>query len=989
MTVVLSLITVMSISVNSFAVIENADNHDGEAGAWEGGLPGYFNTEQYYGYRQSVVDAKTGKSLGAVDMIDSSFTTGNKYYGSTGTDKSSKEQEVRTGDLGATPPPLRWTGGGYRGNGGETRDYLMAEGNGEQNITASAKENFQDIDGFDEKLESGDVKVVMEPIFTLPVYTNLPVGTTRPTGEKVVQGVDKVTGAVYHYWENPDGTAYFVTGTMREYIENELGPYGGGSTGGYVKPIVVQSLKSFLLSNDDLGLAALSEAELEARIEQIIKSGDLSKYGLGMYIYSSEKKPEKPEEPTEPVKSEGSIEITESRITRHKLLSEVDDTLTNNEFNWEVPAFTNEDCSISSCHCFNKRIVDGDNKVYIDEKEKPDQEKGVVKAWTTIDYDTNKKEYTRGVWGDDSFQLNGVEYSVTVVRLGDNINLPTYRKTGSEGALGVIKCVGSGNQSTGRAGNGSKSFSVKLLFIDDGKGDYKTESEHTDYRDTTPRATETNPNPKHTHSSRTTTSTATTKFDEATKVEMNLNVNQYNYAGANGTMNDSKANGLTQHKGFSQQTWLELNYGTINFVPYIKMQYDTPTSHDNVVYVSGKYGRSLTVNEHVGVYFTPSNNNQNIVNTNSKTIKGKLSIQSNQWSTHATAIAKAGTLSVLPGGAVLDLAVLKENRQRFVVESIKPILAGSGLTQVNSTGSSSLKTDDTTAKQEHVDFVKQVVEALEGLSVQQYVTNQNVDPKTYKRNVWLAGKEVNPTSKTDSKYYFRADDDKDSKTSGKSNMGDIDVRIGGANAYPYKDIKSTISSQTIIDYYTFFSDTAGNIKYKTGKSLAEVSKIGNVDSEGTVILKKGESSSAISNEDIIRINNKTHIVDKLVKALERNTGSDSDAKWVDDGHWYNEAFDGVTYVYQRTELTLGTINPYIRSSVLDPQLTPHSSGKSDMFKYYKASQFKMREYSEVYGKGNEGKLADYRGVEFKTELLDKLFISDIFFIPNVTVQDLR
>lgn len=232
-------------------------------------------------------------------------------------------------------------------------------------------------------------------------------------------------------------------------------------------------------------------------------------------------------------------------------------------------------------------------------------------------------------------------------------------------------------------------------------------------------------------------------------------------------------------------------------------------------------------------------------------------------------------------------------------------------------------------------------------------------------------KAVSPKPTTDSKYYFRPDNDLDPNTSGKSNAGDIDVKQGN----------------TEIVYYTFFSDTAGNIKYKTGKSLSATSTINNPDSEGTVILSKGQTG--ITDKTIYNINEKTHIVDNLRQAIERNTGSDSDAAWVSDGHWYNEAFDGVTVIYQTTTLTLGTINPYVRSAVLDPELCPSSTSKSDLFTKYVASQFKMRDYSEVYGSGKVGKLAEYRGYEFTTQKLDQLFISDIFYIPNVTVQDLR
>ena len=186
---------------------------------------------------------------------------------------------------------------------------------------------------------------------------------------------------------------------------------------------------------------------------------------------------------------------------------------------------------------------------------------------------------------------------------------------------------------------------------------------------------------------KTDTQTTTVKSG-ADKLQMTLNVNWSTYSGTQNTASSTPAAGLTQHfKNGKQETWLELNYGTVQFVPYIRMQFDTVTQQGAEVYVAGKYPRSFTANEHVGIIFDISQNKDrhSIVNTKFGSVKGKISLQSNQWSTHATAVKNAGSNCVLPGGAVLDLAILKDDRQTFTVESIKPILVGSGLKQVNAT----------------------------------------------------------------------------------------------------------------------------------------------------------------------------------------------------------------------------------------------------------------------------------------------------------------
>lgn len=981
----LSLITAISLNTQVFAdvVDPNAKAEDGGTVAGESTLPGYANTYDY-GYRVSVVD-QNGKSLGAADLLDPRINSITDAWGSsTGTDKSSSGQDIKVGTIpSGMPAPLTFTGSSLEGQGNAVKNYLTQKNSdGVENVVTIAQDSFDGVYSGDElvkDLQSGEKQLIVEPILNLPVYTDAALGTTRQLENgktlKVVQVTNPASGRVYRYWANADGTAYTYTGTIREFVQEELGPYGSIKNN-FVGGVIKQTLKSFMFNDDAFNLKSLSESEIDALIEKICENPDLlDELAAGAFAFSNKQATTPPQQPQQPQTSTGNLDITESRITRHKKLSEVNNILSSHSFKWEVPAFTNNACHISSCHTHSKTITDPSNTLYIDEMNKPGQDKGVVKEnyWTAIDDSTNKKVYSRSTWDADTIQLSGVEYSVTVVRLNDKINVPTYRKTGNESAIiGFLKCVGSGNSSTARLNTPQTSFNISLLFKDDGKGEYVTKSSHTDYKDTTPKPTTTNPNPKHKHSSSKKTDTETTK--PLTELQMTLHVNQYNYAGIqDSTKNDTTAKGLTQHyNSGKQETWLELNYGTVSFYPYVRMQLDSPTTNGAEVYVAGQYKRSFTANEHVGIIFnTSKNTGHSIVNTQFGTKKGKISLQSSQWSTHATAIKQAGSNCVLPGGAVLDLAILKDDRQTFTVESIKPILVGSGLKQVNATGSSNLRNDDSRAKTEHKDFVEQVVKSLEGLSIQQYVSGTLSNPKSI-QDVWkMSGaKAVSPTAQTDNKYYFIPDKDTGS-TSANANMGDIDVKQGN----------------TEILYYTFFSNTAGDIKYKKGTSLSATSTINNPDSEGTVILSKGQTG--ITDKTIYNINEKTHIVDNLRQAIERNTGSDSDAAWVSDGHWYNEAFDGITIIYQKTTLSLGTINPYVRSAVLDPELCPSSTSKSDLFTKYVASQFKMRDYSEVYGYTKVGKLADYRGYEFKTERLDQLFISDIFYIPNVTVQDLR
>ena len=973
----ISVSVLLSLTFSAYAQYNGGGGGNNDGKTIGGG--GVYEADQ--GYRISLVNTDGSVYGDKVVNIELKQKNGGSLYdnasqfgSATASDTSSKGQEIQGGNpyenVIEAPKAMVWTGSKFVGNGNAVKAHMLQEdSNGDQNILAYAKQFLGLDDATIDVIKSGQLKIELEPIYNFPIYNS----NGQYTGDRFV-------------------------GSAREFIEDYVRTTGYGNYN-QIAPALRGAVQAMILEEGDLGLEAMDPSELEKIIDSIIVSGDFSKLGLGLHIFNlGDTTPPSP--PPTPTQSTGSFNITQSRITRSIKLSDVDNTLFNYQFTWEVPKF---DESIKDCmtyevdyyaHSSGATITDKTNVVIVTEEKKPDDKtkgSGIIGMWTFPTHSDPIPEYRQTWsdrnWGDQSFStvinLNPVEYRVTAVRqksINDVISLISYRSNPNASAvIGATNTIVRGNKGDNRASNSGGSFAVDVEFKA-GITDSTTVASHSDkfqkwlYNpDNSPKLDNAG-NHKWTTEIKTKTDTKTTTVKSgADKLQMTLNVNWSTYSGNQNTSSSTPAAGLTQHyNSGKQETWLELNYGNVSFYPYVRMQFDTVTQQGVETYVAGKHQRSFTANEHVGVIFnTSKNTGHSIVNTNFGGVKGKISIQSNQWSTHASAISSN---CVLPGGAVLDLAILKDDRQTFTVESIKPILVGSGLNQVNATGSSNLPTNDSQAKTEHNYFVQQVVKALEGLSVQQYISGTLSNPKSITKDAWnMSGaKEVSPTTQ-DSKYYFRPDSDSDTdpKKNGKSNAGDIDVKQG--------------NTETV--YYTFFSDTAGNIKYKTGTSLSVISTINNPDSEGTVILSKGQTG--ITDTTIQKIDDKTHIVTNLRKAIERNTGSDSDAAWVSDGHWYNEAFDGITVIYQKTTLSLGTINPYVRSAVLDPELCPSSTSKSDLFTKYVASQFKMRDYSEVYGSGKVGKLAEYRGYEFTTQKLDQLFISDIFYIPNVTVQDLR
>ena len=425
-----------------------------------------------------------------------------------------------------------------------------------------------------------------------------------------------------------------------------------------------------------------------------------------------------------------------------------------------------------------------------------------------------------------------------------------------------------------------------------------------------------------------------------------------------------KAGSIASAKeGYENSFGVEVPTGTsIGFYPYIEMRYDTTESKDDAVYVVGQYMRSIIPNDYAEILWNHGN-------------VGNLTLDSKQWSTHASAVSGSQWKkkdSVLPGGATMNLQIKSGDRQTMMVRTYQTILpVGSwGREQVENAHelAEGLLTEES-AKGYHEGFVQSIYEGLDNLCVEQWASkNWDIEPfngQVVTPGVSLGsgagavggGGKASPSEET--KYYFRMPE-------GTAQDGDLDV----------KDDYTTTSK-----IYLFYADTAGNIHMTEGTD-----PVG-----GTVIVPHGSNTVSLSGV-AQEINDRTHIVDKLVVALERNTGNDSEALNVGDGRWYNEAFDGIAVIKQSTVLTTGFADPATRVAVLDVKLAKPNKGQADLFSSAIASQFKMQDHvsgrdeKEVLGYFTNGGVA---GVEVKMPGMEKFYISKKFYIPNVNVQDTR
>ena len=402
--------------------------------------------------------------------------------------------------------------------------------------------------------------------------------------------------------------------------------------------------------------------------------------------------------------------------------------------------------------------------------------------------------------------------------------------------------------------------------------------------------------------------------------------------------------------------------GTVSFYPYFKMRYDTGTRDNLEVYVLGQNQRTATFYDYASVGINGD---------------GKIAINSNQWSTHASAqknildefSSRALTnaekervkSSILPGGATLSIAAHSNSVRTISVVTMQAYLTGAGKTQVDVTGgSNNLPTNRDSLEARHNNLVNSVSSSTRNVYIAQYIqvgAKLNASEMSSSQRV-IPGTEFNGNGTTfseDSKYHF--------------------------NGYTETRLNVNIGTPQFTTY-TFYVNAHGEIWCATNNTSP-------TNGTGIKVADKGSDTVASTCTGVpALIANNTGVVTALRKALIDNTGNDIEAPWAADGKWYNEAFDGITYLYGRTNIGIGIWDPLERTTVLDPKTTPSQSSKEDFFTKFNSSYFRSTTTSG--DRLTVGTFTNSAG-NGRTLTLNfgDLYQSDVFYIPNVTTQDLR
>lgn len=400
-----------------------------------------------------------------------------------------------------------------------------------------------------------------------------------------------------------------------------------------------------------------------------------------------------------------------------------------------------------------------------------------------------------------------------------------------------------------------------------------------------------------------------------------------------------------------------------NFYPYIRMRYDNDSSKNVNAYVLSQFKRSATFYDYATVSLDSSRPKH-------------LNINSSQWTTHVKAqnsiVQAFGSLtasdkervqsSILPGGATLSVATNRGESKKVTVTTYQAFLTGNGQTQINNTGgSTTLPTNSGSLKSSHDAFASSVASGLQRGYIAEFATQgvkKSASEITSGRAPIRGGQKFGSnTLSTDAKYHFNN----------------------------YADSRFNTDVQTLAPkYYTFFVNTSGEVRAVSGQSADGKSNA------GVLIAAKG-SDTVTGSGAAATVAKKTGVVAQLRKALIDNEGNDKEASWASgDGKWYNEAFDGVTYMVNTTVINVGLWDPMERSTVLDPMQTQSQSSTEDFFNKDKYNSSVFSSYVDGGPVVTVGTFTNSAGSS-KTFSMDfsKLFVSDVFYIPNVTTQDLK
>lgn len=307
------------------------------------------------------------------------------------------------------------------------------------------------------------------------------------------------------------------------------------------------------------------------------------------------------------------------------------------------------------------------------------------------------------------------------------------------------------------------------------------------------------------------------------------------YSGSN---KEQASTDYDKHEVYGESSYITNTQSKlIEFRPYIRMSYKTNTNEKQYVNVQGKYIRSLCMPSIVAVYYDkqPTLN----ISSNMWSIDNKLTNGELGWN-NKNSVLKYGSVYTLSG-----VNNLKVNTYEII--------------DLNNSNS----TNEITAN--HTNLVDEIYNNLHGTTIKE-MYNKNWNEPYYN------GTSVDEINDPDDKYNLQSNEE----LVGNSSIVEL----------------SKNSTETV--YWKLSSDTSGNIYLDSSSNLETLKSI-----QKNKILAQTEDTSSLKDEKALWFENQNQLISRFLESIERNTGDDSSADWVSNGHWYNEAVN----LYIKSDLT--------------------------------------------------------------------------------------
>lgn len=412
---------------------------------------------------------------------------------------------------------------------------------------------------------------------------------------------------------------------------------------------------------------------------------------------------------------------------------------------------------------------------------------------------------------------------------------------------------------------------------------------------------------------------------------------------------------------------MQSNTVMMGIQPLIKMGY---TSLENNSYKTGNTMiatnniREIAVNSYAGITYLGSISI--IVESNTWAIDNILTNGDKAWN-------KPG--QVLKGGSIVTLGTAGKSN---TINIYSAQLVNDGSDYSNSgLVSYSEDTSIDTVKSYHEEYKDSVIDNLKQTYLTQWLSNNtsNTSTPAYEDSgaVKVSGLEnddfYNPSNGYSNTNPFNSNglelqpDSKYWLNSGNSNTAD-------SGRFDITQEKTTYK------YYKFITNYDGRV-YMLTSNEPEFK-----NPTVSLLLESNQGYSDLKNEDALRIDQQTNILQNMLNTAIRHQGNDSgNEAWssLNDGRWYNEVLSA-TVLVQNTAVDIGINMPNKRMHVIDTSLEPYSDSKLT------AGDSALKTCWTTNW-SNLQKLGTFRNVPISLDKAMQMFKSRNTYICNMSVQD--